>query len=179
MRPGRPVPPRAGVAITLTAAALLLAAAAGCGSGDASHAPTRATGAPAAGPVGRVTISAADMPACAQLYAKLQRVTMAISASSELIANSLNKQQLSQRIAAEQEQLSQSAELMGEGPTPAPLAAADRQLVTALRAFSADFALARGHAARGDFQAAVDAMGDKPVVQEIVDASTTIENACK
>jgi hypothetical protein len=125
-----------------------------------------------------VTIPAAERPACAQLLARLQQVALTISASSELIANSLDKQQLSQQIAAEAEQLRRSASVMGEGPIPAPLAAADRQLVAALQAFSADFAHAEGPAGRGNFQAAVDAMGDKPVVQKIVSASTTIQNAC-
>jgi hypothetical protein len=105
-------------------------------------------------------------------------VTQAISASSGLIANSLDKQQLSQRIAAEAAQLRQSADLMDTGPVPAPLVPAGRQLVTALHALSADFARATGPAGRGDYQAAVTAMGDKPAVQKIVDASTTIQNAC-
>jgi hypothetical protein len=105
-------------------------------------------------------------------------VTLAISASSELIANSLNKQQLSQRIATEAVRLRQSAELMGEGPIPVPLTAADRQLVAALRTFGDDFARAKSPAMRGDFQGAVDAMGDKPAVQKIIGASTTIQHAC-
>jgi hypothetical protein len=62
---------------------------------------------------------------------------------------------------------------------PAALEPADRQLVAALRAFSADFGRAEGPAAHGDFQAAVAAMGDKTVVQQIIGASTAIENACK
>lgn len=113
-----------------------------------------------------------------QLYARLQQVTVAISASSELMASSQNPQQLSQRIAAEEKALSQSAEVMSAVRPPAALAPADRQLVAALRAFSADFARARGPAARGDFQAAVTAMGDKTTVQKIVAVSTAIEKAC-
>jgi len=168
----------AGAAATLAAAALVLTAAiAGCGrAGDTGQ--TSATGSPSRQAAGKVTISAADRPACAQLLARLQQVTLAISASSELIANSLNKQQLSQRIATEASRLRQSAELMGEGPIPVPLAAADRQLVTALRAFGDDFVRAKSPAMRGDFQAAVDAMGDKPAVQKIIGASTTIQHAC-
>jgi hypothetical protein len=113
-----------------------------------------------------------------QLLARLQDVTQAISASSELIANSLDKRQLGQRIAAEAARLRQAAELMGEGPIPVPLAAADRQLVTALRAFGDDFVRATKPARRGDFQAAVEAMGDKSAVQQIIGASTTIQDAC-
>ena len=163
---------------TLAAAALVLTAAvAGCGGTGSPH-QASATG-PASRPAhGKVTISPADGPACTQLLARLQQVALAISASSELIANSLNKQELSQRIAAEATRLRQSAELMGEGPIPVPLTAADRQLVTALRAFGDDFVRAKSPASRGDFQAAVDAMGDKPAVQEIIGASTTIQKAC-
>jgi hypothetical protein len=67
---------------------------------------------------------------------------------------------------------------MAAGPVPAPLADANRKLVAALRAFTDDFARAKAPAARGDFQAATDAMTDQAVVQRIVDASKTIEDAC-
>jgi hypothetical protein len=160
-------------------AALLAVTAAGCGdAGGAGQAGARSPASRMAGPAGRGTVPAADRPACAQLIGRLQRVTQAISASSELIANSLDKRQLRERIATEETQLRRSAELMSEGRIPAPLAQADRHLVTALRTFSADFAQAKGPAGRGDFQAAVDAMGDKPVVQQIVAASATIQAAC-
>lgn len=146
----------------LAAVALLTAAVTGCGSAGSAG-----RGHPVAG-----------TPACAQLLARLQHVTLAISSNSELIANSVDKRQLSQRIAAEAVRLRQSADLMGEGPVPAPVAAADRQLVTALRAFGDDFARATSPAQRGDFQAAVDAMGDKPAIRKIVGASKTIQDAC-
>lgn len=168
----------AGAAAILATAALVLTAAVGaCGEAD-STGQTSATGSSSRPAHGKVTISAADRPACAQLLARLQQVTLAISASSELIANSVDKQQLSERIAAEAKRLRQSAELMGEGPVPVPLTAADRQLVTALQAFGDDFVRARSPAMRGDFRGAVDAMGDKSAVQKIIGASTTIQNAC-
>lgn len=126
-----------------------------------------------------MTIPAADQPACARLLAQLQQVTLTISASSELIASSVNKQQLSQRIGAEAVRLRQSADALGKEPPPAVLAAADRQLITALRALSGDFARAGAPARRGDFQAAVDAMGDKPAVDQVVGASATIQKACR
>ncbi len=137
-----------------------------------SHGPSGPVSTPA-GPVssaGAVSIAPADRPACAALFTHLQQVTGALSASSELIANAVDKQQLSERISNEQAQLKQSADLMAAGPVPAPLADANRQLVAALRAFTDDFARARAPAARGDF--------DQAVVQRIVDASKTIEDAC-
>jgi hypothetical protein len=124
--------PRALGAAAVFASAVLLTTVAGCGK-DASTGKASASH-PAAKSAKPVT--------CAQLYARLQQVTATISASSELIANSLNPQQLSQRIAAEEKVLSQSAEV------------------------------------RGDFQAAVTAMGDKTAVQKIVAASAAIEKAC-
>jgi hypothetical protein len=127
---------------------------------------------------GKVTIAAADRGACAQLFARLQQVSGVLTASSELLANALDKQQLSQRIADEQAQLQRSADLMAQGPIPAPLVDADHQIVEALRAFTDDFARAKEPAARGDFQAAADEMTDQAVVQRIVDASKTIEDAC-
>lgn len=166
---------------------LLAATAAGCGgTGTAGHPAARArpsatvpaTVPARASPAPKVTIAAADRAACGQLLARLEQTTQAVSASSELIANSMSKQQLSQRIAAEAQALRQSAGLMGQPPVPAPLAATDRRLVTALQALSTDFGRATGPASSGDFQAAVNAMGDKPVVQQIVGTSTTIQNAC-
>jgi hypothetical protein len=120
-----------------------------------------------------------ERPACALLFARLQRVTLALKTSSELIAHSQNKRQLSRRIGIEQVQLRRSARLMATGPVPAQLRAADRQLVSALRAFARDFGRARAPAARGDFQAAADAMTDAPVVERILRASKKIEDACR
>ena len=159
---------------------LILLAALPVAAACTSHGPSGPASTPA-GPVssaGAVSIAPADRPACAALFTHLQQVTGALSASSELIANAVDKQQLSERISNEQTQLKQSADLMAAGPVPAPLADANRQLVAALRAFTDDFARAKAPAARGDFQAATDAMTDQAVVQRIVDASKTIEDAC-
>jgi hypothetical protein len=161
-----------------TGLALLVASAplAGCGAG-AKHTTvtTSATTTAAAAPV---VIAPAERPACAFLFARLQRVTIALQTSSDLIAHSLNKQQLSRRIAIEQVQLQRSAALMTGGSIPAGLASADRSLVTALRAFSRDFGRAKIAAGHGDFRAATAAMGDAPVVRRILAASKTIETAC-
>ncbi len=158
------------VPITTAVVVLVVSALAGCG-GDNSASRRTTTGA--------ITVSPADRPACALLFARLQRVTLAIKTSSELIAHSLSKRQLVRRIAIEQVQLERSARLMAGGPIPAALVAADRRLVAALRAFSRDFARARKPAARGDFQAAAAAMTDRPVEQRIIGASKTIEQSCK
>ena len=126
-----------------------------------------------------MTLAPGDATACALLLARVQRVTTALATASELIAHSLNKHQLSQRIAIEKVQLQRSARLMTGGPAPTPLQGADRQLVLGLNAFSADFARAEKPAARGDFKGAVQAMGDTTVVQQILAATKTIENACR
>jgi hypothetical protein len=115
---------------------------------------------------------------CAELYTRLQRVSATISSSSELLTNSLGSQQLSDRIAFEEEQLRQSAQLMASAPVPDKLAATNRELVAALSAMTADFARAKAPAARGDFQAASQAMTDRTAIQRIVDASQKIEAAC-
>ena len=129
-------------------------------------------------PSATITIAPGDRAACASVFAHLQQVTAVLQTSAEVIASSLSKEQLSQRIAAEEVQLRQSAELMAQGAVPPPLVAADRRLVAALHALTDDFARAEGPAARGDFKAAAAAMTDEPVVQRIVDASKTIEDAC-
>jgi hypothetical protein len=150
--------------------AVLLVALAGCGGGTTASRETATLA---------IVVAPSDRPACELLYARLQRVTLAIRTSSELLARSLNKHQLTRRIAIEQVQLERSARLMAGGPIPAPLVAADRRLVAALRAFSRDFARAGKPAARGDFQAAAAAMTDRPVEQQILGASKMIEHACK
>jgi hypothetical protein len=157
--------------LCLAVAVVLLAA--GCG---------QQTGSPVASPpslAGKVSISRTDRAACGQLLGRLQQVTLAIGASSELIANSVDTQQLSQRIADEALQLRQAADLMASGPVPAPLMKANQDLVAALRTLTNDFERAKNAAALGDLRTAVDAMRDEPSVQRIVDASTTIEDSCQ
>jgi hypothetical protein len=164
-----------------TAAALAVAGlltgcghSSGGGADPAAHSPTATRS-----PEPTVTVAPSERAACALLYARLQRITTAVAASSELIASSVDKRQLSRRIAVEQVQLERSARLLAAGAVPAPLAPATRDLVAGLRAFSRDFARAKAPAARGDFGAAVAAMTDGPVVQRILKASQTIEDACK
>jgi hypothetical protein len=147
------------------AIALMLAVAlAGCGGG--SHATTETT-------------ATADRVECTLLLARLQRVTVALQASSELIAHSLNPGQLSARIAIEEVQLRGSAQLIASGTVPARLEPAVDRLASALVAFSRDFARAKAPATRGDLATAVSAMTDEAVVQRIVSASKEIEDACR
>ena len=122
--------------------------------------------------------SSSGKASCTELYTRLQRVTAALSDTSELLTNSLGSEQLSERIAFEEEQLRQSAQLMATAPVPDKLAATNRQLVAALQAMTGDFARAKAPAARGDFEAASQAMSDQQAVQHVVDASQKIEAAC-
>jgi hypothetical protein len=168
------IAPRAAAAVTLAVAA---AAAGGCGSTKHASPPTTTTTATTTA-AAAVTIAPDERSACNLLFARLQRVTIALQTSSDLIAHSLNKTQLSRRIAIEQVQLQRSAALMTGGPVPAALVPADRALVAALHAFARDFGRAKAPAAAGDFRAATAAMTDRPVVQRILQASTTIERAC-
>jgi hypothetical protein len=132
---------------------------------------------PTTGP-SSIRLTPADAPACALLLARIQRVTTALGTASELIAHSLNKQQLSHRIAIEKVQLRRSAQLLVGGAIPPQLEGADRNLVLGLNAFADDFARAQKPALRGDFSAAVQAMGDTTVVNMILGAAKTIQNAC-
>ena len=149
---------------------------AGCGGG---HEASTNTSSHAATSTSVLTITPAERPACALAFANLRRVTLAIRTSSELIAHSLNKKQLTRRIAIEEVQLRRSARLVASGPVPAALVPAVGELASALRAFSEDFARAGVHAARGDFQAASAAMTDAAVVKRIIRASKAIEDACR
>ena len=156
--------------LSLIAVALLTIA---CSHQPASPASSSANSA------GKVPVSAADRPACEDLLGRLGQVTQTIGASSELISNSLNTQQLNQRIAYEASQLRLAADLMARGPVPAGLVTADHDLVAALRTFSNDFTRANDAAGHGDMHAAVDAMTDEATVQRIVNASKTIEDSCQ
>jgi hypothetical protein len=164
--------------------ALAALAATACGGAHATApSPTpRATVAATASPRPTATpiaLTATDRQLCPGLYARLQRVTVALSSSSELIAQSENKADLTSRIGVERQQLARSARLMAAAAVPPPLLAANHRLVRALRTFSRDFGRARAPAARGDFAAAVAAMTDKPAVERIVAAATAIQRACQ
>jgi hypothetical protein len=160
-------------------AATVAAALTGCHSGGDSTAGSSNQTPGGDPPSTKITVAAADRPACRALYARLQQVTGALDELSQLIANSLDPSQLSQRIASEQRLLEQAARLMAAPPIPAALVPTDRQLVGALRAFAADFSRAAQPAASGDFQTAADAMTDRPAVRRIISASRAIEKACR
>lgn len=147
-------------------AALVLMLAAGCTSARPSAKPSSGSRA------------SSGNASCADLYTRLQQVAATVSTSSELLTNSLGSQDLSDRIAFEEEQLRQSAQLMASAAVPDKLAATNRQLVAALQTMTADFARAKAPAARGDFAAASQAMTDRAAVQRIVDASQKIEAEC-
>ncbi len=167
--------------------AVTVAAVAGCGGGSdkprsatptTAAAPT-ATATATEAPLEKIAIAPADLGACASLYVRLQRVSAAISSGSELLTQAQNQDDLSRGILTQQRQLERSAALMDAAVVPKPLAAANRQLVTALRAFARDFAKARGPAKRGDFTAASTAMSDQSAVKRIVASTQAIETACK
>ncbi|HEY3008532.1 MAG TPA: hypothetical protein VGJ63_10800 [Micromonosporaceae bacterium] len=155
--------------LSVLAAALL---ATGCGQQARSPTPAPST------PARTVSVAAADRAACTLLLGRLEQVTQTLNASSELITNSLNQQQLSLRLAGQAAQLRLAADLMAQGPVPAPLATADRDLVSGLRTLTDD-SRASDAAARGDLRAATDAMTDEAAVRRIVDASKTIEDRCR
>jgi hypothetical protein len=126
-----------------------------------------------------VAIAPEDQAACTALYARLKRVTLAISSGSELITQAADKADLARRIATQKQQLQRSARLMDSAVVPAPLAASNRSLVKALRTFAGDFARALAPARRGDFGTAVQAMTDQATITRIVAAATKIQDACR
>lgn len=135
--------------------------------------------APAAPVTSAASTTSASGSSCADLFSRLQAVTTALGASSELLATSQNPQQLASRIDAERARLEEAARLMSSGAVPDALRSADQRMVAALRVLAADFAKAKDPALRGDFQAAAAAMTDRVSVQQVLDASTAIEKACK
>jgi hypothetical protein len=156
--------------------ALVLVACGGSAAKENSPATPAATASPAAA---APTVAPADQAACDALYARLQRVGVALSSSSELLTQSVDPKDLSKKIATEQEQLERSAQLMDSAVVPAPLADDNRKLVTALRRYARDFAGAEAPARKGDFQAAVQAMTDQTAVNDVLAAAKAIEQTCR
>jgi hypothetical protein len=149
-----------------------------CGSTATKPDPT-ATRAATASATARPTVAVEDQAACDALYARLQRVGTALSSSSELLTQALDKKQLSGKIATEQEQLERSATLMDSAVVPGPLVADNRKLVNALRRYARDFARAKAPARAGDFQAAAQAMTDQSAVNDVLAAAKAIEATCR
>jgi hypothetical protein len=123
--------------------------------------------------------TAAVPPGCRFLLPRLERASLAIRSSSELVARAANKKQLARRIAIEQTQLERAAALVATGPTPAELVPATKRLAAALHALSLDFAKAKGPAAAGNFPQASKLMTDRPVQLAIVRESQAIEKGCR
>jgi hypothetical protein len=165
-------------------AVLLALALVACGGSadkdkDKDTPQAKTTPAATASPSAAPTVAPEDQAACSALYARLQRVGVALSSSSELLTQSLNPKELSSKIATEQEQLERSAQLMDSAVVPAPLADDNRKLVKALRRYAHDFAGAKAPARQGDFQAAAQAMTDQEAVNDVLAAAKAIEATCK
>jgi hypothetical protein len=156
-------------------AVLLALAPVACGGSADKPRATTTPAAIAAAP----TVAPADQAACSALYARLQRVGVALSSSSELIAQAVDQKDLSKKIATEQQQLERSARLMDSAVVPDPLVADNRKLVAALRRYAHDFAGAKAPARKGDFQAAADAMTDQSAVNDVLTAAKAIEQTCR
>jgi transglutaminase/protease-like cytokinesis protein 3 len=168
-----------GALILPLVAGLALAACGGSSKPAATPAPTKAAATPTASATSaKVPIAPQDQAACAALYARLQRVTVAVGSASELIASSVNPKDLSAKIKTEQTQFERSAALMDSAVVPKPLVSANRTLVAALKQYARGFAKAKAPALRGDFQAAVQAMTDQSAVNAIVASAKTIEDSC-
>jgi hypothetical protein len=118
-------------------------------------------------------------PGCRFLLPRLERASLAIRSSSELLARAANKKQLASRVAIEQTQLERAAALVATGPTPTQLVPPTKRLAAALHALSVDFGRAQKPAAAGNFAAASKLMTDRPVQLAIVRESQAIEKDCR
>ncbi len=118
-------------------------------------------------------------PGCRFLLPRLERASLAIRSSSELVARAANRKQLASRIAIEQTQLERAAALVATGPTPEQLVPATKRLAAALHALSLDFGRARKPAAAGNFAVASKLMTDRPAQLAIVRESRAIERGCR
>jgi hypothetical protein len=163
---------RRATTVAVLAAACVTSA---CGSKAAPAPQSTPAAAATATPI---AIAPQDQQACALLFTRLRRVTVALSSSSSLVAQSVDAKDLSGRIATEQQQLERSARLMAAGIVPDSLVTTNQRLVAALRTFARDFDKAEAPARSGDLAGAVQAMTDQEAVNEILAAAKTIEGAC-
>jgi hypothetical protein len=153
--------PRAAVCLLLAAAAL-----AGCG-GKQSAAPTASTSA------------SPDPAACATLERNIALVSQLVSASVEVMTQSVHPQQLARRAGETRRNLAYAASVLARQQVPSSLGPAKRQLVAGLRAFAADFGRAQKAVARNDLQAAAFALVDRPALAKVKAATRSIDRACR
>jgi hypothetical protein len=123
-------------------------------------------------------MSALDRAECAVLETKLRAVSQLVSASVELMTQSLHPPELARRTGDTQRNLLYAASVIELLRVPDPAAASRRRFVVGLRRFAGDFGRAKKSVERGDIRAAAQQLVDKPALAEVSSATKRIDRIC-
>jgi hypothetical protein len=152
------------------ALAMLVVALAGCG-GSQSASPPRPRPAP-------TLTSPSDRAACTVVETKIRAVSQLISASVELMTQSLHPRELARRTGDTQRNLLYAASVIELMRVPGPVASSRRRFVLGLRRFAGDFGRAKRSVERGDIATAAQQLVDKPALSEVSSATKRIDRLC-
>ena len=170
-------------ACVLAAAGLL----AGCGGKSSSPPPATDTNAAAPTttttrtqtfPSGPVFTSASDVAACAELERTIQTVSQFVGSSTEAITQAVHPAQLAKLTGNAQQSLIYSAKVIALVDAPKALVPAQRQLISGLRLFAADFGRAKASTANGDIAAAAQQLVDRRALGMIQASTKKIDKLC-
>ncbi|WP_028067665.1 hypothetical protein [Solirubrobacter soli] len=160
----------------------LVVLVAGCGGND--PAPTSAS-APTATPAAAKTASsvptvtsAADVAACGLLEQTIQAVSQLVGHTTEGITQALNPKDLAKQVGTARKSLLDSAKLVEIVKAQEPLAGPQREFVTGLRMFAADFARGKTAAAKGDMASATQLLTDEKALRKIQESAKRIDQLC-
>ena len=153
---------------------LLALAVTGCGGGKKPAAPATT----AATPTVPTFTSVVDIAACQELQTKIRIVSQLVSASVEVMTQSVHPKQLAQRAANTQKNVAYAATVLAQIVVPASLEQAQRNLVAGLRRFAGDFGKAARSVRQNDIAKAAQQLVDKPALAEVTAATAKINRAC-
>jgi hypothetical protein len=155
---------------------LLVLVLAGCGGGGKNAATTAAPPQTAATPT---LTNVVDIAACNELEAKIQATSQLVSASVEVMTQSVHPKQLAERAGETQKNIAYAATVLSQIVVPAPVTAARAQLVSGLREYAADFGRAQKAVRRNDIAKAAQELADQTALQKVKAATTRIDRVCK
>ena len=160
---------------------LLAIALAGCGGGSKAAAPpTPATTAgTTTAPAPKPFTSVLDIAACNELESRIQVVSQLVSASVEVMTQSVHPKQLAKRAGDTRDNLLYAAHVLAQIVVPKSLVHAQQSLTAGLRQFAADFGRAQTSVRHNNLAKAARQLVDKPALAKVSAAAGTIDRACR
>jgi predicted small lipoprotein YifL len=156
--------------------AMFVLALAGCGGKQAAPPPPPP---PTTAPAAPTLTSVSDRAECAALETKIRAVSQLVSASVELMTQSVHPPELARRTGDTQRNLIYAATVIELMRVPDPLTSSRRRLVLGLRRFAGDFGRAKRSVEHGDIATAAQQLVDRPALTEVSAAAKKIDRACR